>query len=487
MKNNAKCLMRNFSGHHEPGRSWPFARSLSSFVFRHLSFALLALPLLAAEPSNAPSARLLRPLSVNEAADIALQQNSAILKSKADLEAAHGIIVQTRAIALPRINISSQYGANEESTIDRFQTKGGGGTNSFFAKAFDYADQRWSAGIRISQSIFEGGRIESARRTARLTREQAVLQHQTVVADTIRDVRVAYYAALMAAQQIMVQEASVKLLEQELFDTRRRHEAGTVPQFNVLRAEVEVANARPRLIRARNAHRVAKATLAQLLGETVPHDVEDLPLQLTDKLEATPVEVKLSDALKQSFENRTELGALRKAEKLRAENIVVAKAGNQPSVQIFAGYGTKSSSFSRDLTDELHGWEAGAQLSWNLFDGQLTEGRVKEAQALHRRALEDITDVTRRIELEVRTAWSAFVEAREVLESQKKVQESAEEALRLANARASAGSGTQLDVLNAQTALTEARTTQVQAAHDYAVARARLERAVGSTLATGKP
>ena len=70
----------------------------------------------------------------------------------------------------------------------------------------------------------------------------------------------------------------------------------------------------------------------------------------------------------------------------------------------------------------------------------------------------------------------------EVLESQKKVQEQAEEALRLANARSEAGTGTQLDVLNAQTALTEARTTQIQALHDYSVARAKLERAMGVTL-----
>ena len=69
-----------------------------------------------------------------------------------------------------------------------------------------------------------------------------------------------------------------------------------------------------------------------------------------------------------------------------------------------------------------------------------------------------------------------------MLESQKKVQEQAEEALRLATSRSRAGTGTQLDVLNAQTALTEARTTQVQALHDYEVARARLERAIGQNV-----
>jgi len=82
----------------------------------------------------------------------------------------------------------------------------------------------------------------------------------------------------------------------------------------------------------------------------------------------------------------------------------------------------------------------------------------------------------------VRTDYSSFIEAREILASQQKVQEEAEEALRLAKARADAGTGTRLDVLNAETQLTQARTTQVQALHDYDVARARFERAIGQDL-----
>jgi len=98
--------------------------------------------------------------------------------------------------------------------------------------------------------------------------------------------------------------------------------------------------------------------------------------------------------------------------------------------------------------------------------------------ALYERAGVELDDTSRRIELEVRTAFSNFIESQELLESQKKVVEQAEEALRLARARSEAGTGTQLDVLSAQTALTEARTTQIEALHDYSVARARLERAV---------
>src|SRR6185503_8974601 len=188
----------------------------------------------------------------------------------------------------------------------------------------------------------------------------------------------------------------------------------------------------------------------------------------------------------QAIERRPELVVLRKAERLREHQITDAKAGYKPSVQVFGGYEVKNSSFNDDLAQELHGWTTGIQFSWDIFDGLLTKGRVQQAEALHQRARVEISDVTRRIEQEVRTAYSTFIEAQEVLASQKKVQEQAEEALRLAAARNEAGAGTQLDVLSAQTALTEARTTQVQALRDYQAARARLERAIGQNVKQGK-
>jgi outer membrane protein TolC len=105
-----------------------------------------------------------------------------------------------------------------------------------------------------------------------------------------------------------------------------------------------------------------------------------------------------------------------------------------------------------------------------------------ESQARLEQARLDVDESQRQIELDVRTAYSNFIEAREVLESQKAVQEEAEEALRQAEVRMAAGSGTQLDVLNAQTSLTQARTTQAQALHDYSVARSRLQRAIGEDM-----
>jgi outer membrane protein len=413
-----------------------------------------------------------RPLSLADALNTALQQNATILKAQNDLEATHGLIVQTRAIAIPKLQASGSFTATDKNAIENFG-------------AFPQPRENWDASLRIVQSIYEGGRLGSAIRAARLTKDQALLQYQTAVSDALMATRLAYYDVLLAAQQIVVNEASVNLLGREFEDQQRRLEAGTVPRFNVLRAEVAAANARPALIRARNAYRIAKNNLSNLLGYNLPRDVwEDIPLQLTDPLTADPYQVDLPVAISQALEKRTELGALRKAEQLQAENIINARSGYQPSLQGVAGYGWRNASFTEpvELGHAISGWNVGAQMSWDIFDGFLTRGKVIQARAQRERARNDVADNSRQIELEVRTAYSTFIEAREVLESQQKVQEQAEESLRLARARTDAGTGTQLDVLNAETALTQSRTTQIQALRDYAVARARLERAIGQDM-----
>lgn len=448
------------------------------------SLAAVALVATAAHPVRAATnastvttnvpAWLTRPLSLADCLNITLQQNGTILKARSDLEASYGIVVQTRAIAIPKVQATGNYTDYDPNAIDKFP---------FGGPTFNQPHESWNAGIQIVQSIYEGGRITSAFRTAKLTKEQALLQYQTVLADTLLATRVAYYDVLVAAQQIVVREASVSLLAKELDDQQRRHDAGTVPRFNVLRAEVATANARPPLIRARNAYRIGKNNLVNLLGYNLPREIwEDVPLELSDRLEAEPYQIDLPAAIAQALEKRTELASLRKAEELQQENIVNARSGYKPSVQLFAGYGWRSSQFTTDLSRDVDGWNAGAQLSWNIFDGFLTRGKITQARALHEKSKTEIDDAGRRIELEVRTAYSFFIEAREVLESQKKVQEQADEALRLARARTDAGTGTQLEVLDAQTSLTEARTTQVQSLRDYAVARARLERAIGQEV-----
>jgi TolC family type I secretion outer membrane protein len=433
---------------------------------------------ISAQTTNAGAglpAWITRPLSLADCLNIALQQNGTILKARSDLEAQQGVVVQTRAVALPQLKANGQYKDTDRSAIE----------NLPFPNATSTPDQNWNANIQLVQTIYQGGKTIAAFKAATATKKQAIAQFQTTRDDMLLAVRLAYYDVLLAAQQITVNEASVELLQQELDDQQRRYAAGTVPKLNVLRAEVALANQRPALIQARNNYRISKNNLSNLLGYNLPRDIwENIPLDLTDNLDAAPYQADLPSAIQQALERRTELVALRQTAELQRLNVVNAKAGYKPTVQVFAGYTWINAQFTPpvELDHSIDGWNVGGQLSWDIFDGMLTRGKVTQAKALYDKSRTDLDDRARQIELEVRTAYSDFIMAREVLDSQTKVQEEAEEALREASARTDAGTGTQLDVLDAQTSLTQARTTKVQAMHDYDAARARLERAIGTEM-----
>jgi TolC family type I secretion outer membrane protein len=439
-----------------------------------LGFAFLA----TAEDTNSAPSWLTRPLSLADCLNISLAQNPTILKAQNDLEAQYGVVVQTRAIALPQLTANGQYKDTDRNAIENFP-----GTHT--------PDQNWNAGLTITQTIYQGGKLLAAIRAAKVTKEQALAQYQSTLADTLLAVRLAYYDILLAAEQITVNEASVNLLQKELDDQQHRYDAGTVPHFNVLRAKVSVANARPPLIQAQNNYRIAKNNLSNLLGYNLPREITDnIPLNLTDTLDAAPYQINLSDALQQALEKRPELLALQKTEELQRLNITDASSGNKPNLSVFAGYNWINQQFNNSTTDTsapglndyLDGWNAGAQVSWDIFDGMLTHGKVVQAKSLYQKSKTAVDEEMRNIELEVRTAYSDFLEAKEVLESQKTVLEEAEESLREANARADAGTGTQLDVLDAENQLTQARSTQAQALHDYDTARAKFERAIGAEI-----
>lgn len=436
---------------------------------------------------------LTSPISIADALNLALNHNGTLLQAKHQVEAAYGVAIQTRAIALPSLSEKAQYSLRDDSLTETRTTPpstltlGDGSTMQFGGGSTAIANnQHWSSNVQVVQSIYEGGRLLSALRSANLISQQAMMDFQSTLADVLLQVRITYDDALYAAKQIEVRTASVKLLSEQLDLTKKRAEAGVTTDFEVLRAEVELANAQPPLITARNDYAIAKQKLIQLMGFDLPNTAsDDPPLALSSELAAKPYQGELSEAVSKALSKRPELAALEKELALSKEKLISAKAGYKPSVQVFTGYDLVNKAQSRNAGDYVSGWNVGGQVSVPIFDGFLTKGRVQEARALYGKTGEALADTKRQVALEVRTAWSSLRQAKAVLVSQEKNIETAAESLRLAGIRYEAGTGTQIDVLSAQTALTDARVSYVQALRVYSVSRARLERAVGDDLLLG--
>jgi outer membrane protein TolC len=285
---------------------------------------------------------------------------------------------------------------------------------------------------------------------------------------------------LLDKEKITVQEENVRLLEKQLQDAQSRFNAGSTSNFDVLRAQVALANGQPPLIQSRNDYRIAIEQLRQLLGfVSEGTDVARIPEFQGALAVGDPLKVELADALVAAHAKRPELQRLARIEEAGEQNIKAARAGALPEFDLVGGYLWTRSPSSGAFNDNLHGWTAGVQAQWNIFDGRATAGRVAQARSQLEQAKLSLAETTLGVDVQVRQAHSSLIEAWELVEASAKTVDQAQEALRLATVRYGVGTATQLDVLTSQVALTEARLNQVQAYYGYNVALATLRQAMG--------
>lgn len=393
----------------------------------------------------------------------ALDNNFAIRQARERIKEQEGVIIEVSAREIPNVAASGSVQANSRKITQ---------TNP-------PSDSYWTLSLTASQVLYAGGGVRSAVRSSKLARDAAVLDLQDVINNALLQVRTDFYNVLLTREKITVQEKNLKLLEEQLKTTNDRFTAGTVSSFEKLRAEVAVANAKAPLITARNDYRLAIEALRQALGFTTnqAESLRKVP-DFVGTLDFTPVSFDLQSAFESAHANRPDLQRITKLVEAGEENITTARSSGLPQVSAFGGYQLRKGT-TNDFGDSANGFLVGVQSSWNIFDGRATQGRVAQSRSRLEQTKLSLTAAQLAAEVDVRRAYSQWQEANELATASQQVTGQAEEAVRLANARYNAGTATQLDVLQAQTDLTTARTNQIQAYYGYNVAVAALREAMG--------
>ena len=424
----------------------------------------------AAKPATAPVAPAPVPdvpdrIDLPNAIAYALDHNYAIQQARERIKEQEGLIVEVKSRAIPNVSLNSSYTKEDESLVPAGAMR---------------TDQDWAIILEARQALYAGGGISAALDAQKISRQAALLDLKSAINDALLEVRTRYYDVLLAREQISVQEQNVQLLREQLQNAKNRFEAGTVSNFEVLRAEVELANAQPELIKARNRRRTSVDQLRQSIGYTnsTPENLRKTP-EFIGTLSFEPVSYDLQKSLDSARVNRPDLQRLDRVAKSREANVRIQKAGYRPTLDLVGGYEVVKDSTSDRFRDSLDGWTVGLQSSWAIFDGRATAGKVAQARSQLRQAQLGASEKELAVEVEVRTALSSLQEAAELAEAAQKVVAQAEEALRLADARYGAGSATQLDVLQARVSLTQSRTNQLEANYRYNVALASVRRALG--------
>lgn len=403
--------------------------------------------------------------------EVALKENFDIIKAREAINRQIGLKIEARAANFPTISIAGNI---EKIDEDRLPELNGAAFGT---------DTNWTADIIAEQTIFAGARNYAGWSKAKYLEQASKYEFQGVVNDVLLQVQERFYALILASKQVKVQEEELKLLEEILKNERAKLEVGTVSDFTVLRAEVALANSRTPLIRSQNDLRLSYEELAKVLGiNRLKRLNSDQPLEVEGELEFIPIELDIDTLIKTAIKNRPEIHRAELVLKAEKEGVTIARSGFLPTLSVYSAYGADKSRFSDNLGDREEGWRAGARVSWNIFDSFATYGRVQSAESQKLIARSDLKNIRLGVDIEVRRAYSSFLEAKELTKASSKVVEQAEESLRLARVRADAGSGIQLDILDSQVALTEAKSNKIRALHDYNLALAKVNKAIGKRI-----
>jgi outer membrane protein TolC len=416
-----------------------------------------------------------RRFTLDRAILTALQRNPTILNAKQEIARTKGVIIEIRAQALPHIGPSAQFQWTDPKlgTSAGGVVLGGGGTTAG-------SEIFYNISVTGTQLIFNGTTLPAIRGTF-FQRDSAYFAFRNSVDQVISTVKTQFYQIVLNKALIGVQEESVHLLESQLKDQQNRFEAGTVPRFNVLQAEVALGNQIPNLITAQNNFQISQLTLAKTLGlDFDPRRGEKSQLEVVGEMPYVPQNIALVDAIELGKARRPFLKQARANVLNQIEQVHVALGGFWPTVSATGSGQWVSSPVNSSFHDISKGWIAGVTGSWPIWDSGQVYGQVKQQRALLSEAKITYDDDVREVELEVQQAYLNLQQNRELIQSQEKNVEQADEALRLAKARLDAGAGTQLDVLNAQVQLLTAQSTRLQALFGYNASLAEFDRVTGA-------
>lgn len=401
-------------------------------------------------------------LTLPKTVQMALDYNRDIKIAKYNLKSADYSIDEARSGKMPTVDYSWSGGRSGSHT-----TKVNTVANAF------------SNGLSLNIPLYTGGRVEGNIAVAKLGKtskqEEVLLQQQATKYSAVQG-----YFALLAYQEYRdVYHESVNNLQGHLDNVQAQYTVGTVAKLDVLTSNVSLANAKTTAVSADNNVDIAEANLNNILG---------LPLQtklvLADhKLPFDSYDISLEEAMDYAMKYRPEVLQAALAVQEAEENIGIAQSGNRPTVSVRASNGWTDSNYI--FGSEIKNWGITGGISYSLWDGGATNAKIKQAKESLLAARETEQQTREAVQLAVKQAYLDIRSAAQKVEATQTSIDQAEESFKIARVRYQAGVGINLDVLDAQLNLNEAKTNHIQALYDYNVGIAKLEQVMGVDVRSG--
>ena len=406
--------------------------------------------------------------TLTDAWALALQQDHSLAAARHQAEAAGFEAQAARAQRWPTVAVGGSYTQLDDSPAFDFAFTGLPLTPPEL-----FEDDKYVMGsASLTIPLFTSGRISSSIAAAEARERGVGAQVTAATADVKLAVADSYVEVLRARKAHGVATSNVQTLEALTRDTTSMFERELVPKNELLAVQVALADARQNELRAANAAEVAAAAYNRRLGTPL-----DRPVELSEAL-AVPVELSqdLPALVEQAKSRRTELAAFDAQAEAYGQLARTERSRVLPQVALSGGYQYLENQF---LDDETVGM-AGIGVQWALFDGGQSRKRAAALDRNRRATEQQRADASSQIELQVRQAYLGIQESRQRVIVTAQAAEQADENLRIARERYTAGLGTQTQLLQAESLRVQALRNRDDASLDAGLAQLRLARAVGA-------
>ncbi len=415
-------------------------------------------------------------VNLGEAVRLALSRHPDVEKARAASDAMKGKIREVRAQALPDVSIGSNAIRMRDpsllnaSGIENFPPELRDALIPQGVNLFDYS-------LTVRQPLYTAGKVGTALKLASVEMEGTLTEIDRAEQELALQVVRAFYGLLWAEkyEKLVKETQHQKTVHADM--ARTRYKNGVATEVDVLRSEVAVANGTPDVVRADNAIRQARAQLNYLLVRPI-----DATIRLQGDFDERDFDsASFDDLAAEALRRRPEMHRLRIAEHSATVQLDLARAESRMRVDFAAGYGIMSRLASNLGNPQFARWNMALNFTLPVFDGFRRSGLVWQATSAERAARLERQKLEQQVRLSLQQGLDELTAARETMKAAEATVGQAERVLGMMENNYKWGAATTLDILDAQTALSVARTNQLRGIHDYCVARANLRWVLGRT------
>ncbi|MGB9612589.1 MAG: TolC family protein, partial [Candidatus Margulisiibacteriota bacterium] len=397
--------------------------------------------------------------TLKESIEIALKNNSVVVASQKKVEAASARLAQAVGGFLPNFKIEGNYGRSysQPSTVQITMSTTVGAITQDYTFGTDAPTDIQGLTASLNQPLFISPlfpKYAIAQKNLEMAREEL----RKTSLEISFNVTQAYFGVLKSEKMKKLAEESLNMAKTHLNQVKVMLSVGTATKGDLLRAEVQVANAEVDLTRAENTLALAKESFRSILNLSSEVEVE------LQEENFGGAEIKLPDyqeLLKMAFNSRPEWKQYQLAKGIGEDSLRLAQTSYLPSLLLSAQAGKRITDYPT-YRSEVNSWSVVGVASWNLFDGFIRENQIKEAIANLESQKAQEEQIKNSIALEVKEAVLNFKNISNTITLAKKAVEAAEESFRFSNERFLAGVGTNLEVISAQVSVTQARVNHLQ-------------------------